>query len=149
MDYKNIINDYFDMESHKPDEIEIKFEVQRQVSDLIKGSEYYSELDYTDRGNLSNYINKSIGIYEGKIGFDKMDSMVNGMEIPSKYLIEKMIYDRSHKGTTIPKDMAEIIKKQSVVMKPYKLSRMFENNGGYRLVFESDNETYEISIRRN
>ena len=146
MNYRDIVNNYFDVSSDSVDN-EIKFRMVRYVSSLIKESSYYNNLDFGDRNNLDNYIGKSILLFENKIGFDRKDCIVNGLNIPPKYLMEKMIYDSSNRGVGIPSKMAEIIKKQVRTMRPYKLSRMYENGGGYRLVFEMDEDICEISIK--
>jgi len=58
-----------------------------------------------------------------------------------------MVYDRSNKGIKINRGIAEVIKKQVRGMHPFKLSRMYENNNGYRLVFEDGTNIYEISVK--
>ena len=147
MKYKELIQEYFDV-SDTNDDREISFSIIKEVSPSIKSTSFYNNLDFLSKQNMDGYIGKSVGLFEGKIGFDMRDSLVNGMKIPSKFLMEKMIYDRSNKGIQIPRNIAEIIKNQVRSMRPHTLTKMYEGGNGYRLVFECDDESiYEITVR--
>tara|TARA_Y100000590_G_scaffold390022_1_gene465501 strand:+ start:552 stop:1001 length:450 start_codon:yes stop_codon:yes gene_type:complete len=147
MKYKDLVENYFDVSNNNVDN-EIKFNIVKEVSSSIKNSIFYRNLDFNDKKSLDKYINRKVMIFENnRIGFDKVDSIVSGIEIPTKFLLEKIVYDRSNKGIKIPVNIAEVIKNQVRAMKPYILSKMYENNGGYRLVFENENDIFEITVR--
>ena len=97
MKYKDLVENYFDVSNDSVDN-EIKFNIVKQISPLIRESRFYKRLDYNQRNDLNKYMGKSIFLFEGRIGFDKRDSIINGLEIPKKFLIEKMVYDRCNKG---------------------------------------------------
>jgi hypothetical protein len=41
-----------------------------------------------DRYNIDRYVGEEIKLYEGVVGFDKVDSIANGVEVPQKYIVE-------------------------------------------------------------
>ena len=63
-------------------------------------------------------------------------------------LSERIVYDRHDVKPKVSPRMVEMVKRQIKGMEGYKLSRVYETKGCYRMVFESDeNGVFEISIR--
>ena len=63
-------------------------------------------------------------------------------------LVERIVYDRNAGKPKASPKMIEMIKRQMRGMQGYKLSRVYETKGSYRMVFESEQEgNFEISIK--
>jgi len=63
-------------------------------------------------------------------------------------LSERVVYDRHAVKPKVSPRMVEMVKRQIKGMEGYKLSRVYETKGCYRMVFESDVDgIFEISIR--
>ena len=59
------------------------------LSESIISSDFFEELTPVEQLDLQRYIGNEVQIFDENIGFDKMDSIVNGIRIPSNYLIKK------------------------------------------------------------
>ena len=106
-------------------------------------------MDYKD------YMQQMVDLPKKKLKKELVNSNDNSIienikdDIQSEFnLFEILIYDKNaSKPKTSPK-MIEMIKRQMRGMQGYKLSRVYETKGSYRMVFESDQEgNFEISIR--
>tara|TARA_B100000287_G_C20521072_1_gene737013 strand:+ start:261 stop:599 length:339 start_codon:yes stop_codon:yes gene_type:complete len=63
-------------------------------------------------------------------------------------LSERLVYDRNASKPKVSSRMIEMVKRQIKGMEGYKLSRVYETKGSYRMVFESETEgVFEISIK--
>ena len=63
-------------------------------------------------------------------------------------LSERIVYDRYATKPQVSPKMVEMVKRQIKGMEGYKLSRVYETKGSYRMVFESDTDgCFEISIK--
>ena len=90
MKYKDMIDEMYGIK--KPIQKKIIKEVvvkKYYLSEDIRNSKFYNNITPLDQYNLERYINKEIQLFEGVIGFTKTDSLVNGIEIPFKYLRNK------------------------------------------------------------
>ena len=58
------------------------------LSENIKNSLFYDELTQVEQYDLERYIGNEVQISNEGIGFNKTDSMVNGLKVPQKYLIK-------------------------------------------------------------
>jgi hypothetical protein len=148
-EYKKLIKDFnmiggdLTTESKK----EINVIVERTISSKIENTDYYNNLSPVDRMTIKNYVGKKINIFDGYIGQNKSDALANGIEIPNRYIMERVIFDRNSQKIKMSNRMLEMIKRQVRNMQEYKLSRVYETKNSYRLVFESEDGNYEISIR--
>tara|TARA_B100000287_G_scaffold22336_1_gene21956 strand:- start:677 stop:952 length:276 start_codon:yes stop_codon:yes gene_type:complete len=90
MDYKDYINEMY--EFGKPNKKVVKKKPNKKytLSEDIKNSSYYDNMTPMDKYTIMNYINKDIKLFEGVIGFSKSDALANGIEVPQKYIIEKV-----------------------------------------------------------
>ena len=145
--YKEILNEMHDIPNKEKKENH-EVTVSHSVSPKIKKSPFYNNLSPLEKYNVDKYVDKKVNLYEGVIGFNKVDSLTNGVEIPEKYLVERVIYDRSSKKIKMSPRMMEMIKRQVKGMNGYKLSRVYETKSSYRMVFESENDGhFEVSIK--
>ena len=91
MKYKDMINEMYGINKPVQKKV-IKEEViikKYYLSEDIKNSSFYGNISPLDQYNLDRYIDKEIQLFEGTIGFTKTDSLVNGVEVPFKYLRNK------------------------------------------------------------
>jgi len=90
MNYKDLMNEMYDF--GKPKEKEVKKKkptIKYTVSEDIRTTSYYENMTPLERFDLEKYIGEEIKLFEGVIEFNKVDSLANGAEIPSKYIMEK------------------------------------------------------------
>ena len=149
-EYKKLLQDlhWLDEDKSNAKDKSMNVVVERTVSPSVKGSSYYNNLSPMEQLNMERYIDKKINIYDGYIGKNKSDAIANGIELPHKYINERIIYDRNSKAIKMSGRMVEMVKRQVGSMKGYKLSRMYETKRSYRLVFESDDDGhFEITVR--
>ena len=59
------------------------------ISESITSSDFYNALTPMEQYDVKKYFGKEVKLFNENIGFDKTDSLVNGMKIPKKYLIKK------------------------------------------------------------
>tara|TARA_Y100001938_G_scaffold64979_1_gene90304 strand:+ start:367 stop:630 length:264 start_codon:yes stop_codon:yes gene_type:complete len=59
------------------------------ISEKITSSNFYNELTPMEQHDISKYFGKEVKLFNENIGFDKTDSLVNGIKIPKEYLIKK------------------------------------------------------------
>jgi len=63
-------------------------------------------------------------------------------------LSERVVYDRYAAKPQVSSKMVEMVKRQIKGMEGYKLARVYETKGSYRMVFESESDgCFEISIK--
>ena len=91
MNYKDLIGEMYGFKKPKKKKIvEIKKPTKKYtLSENIRKSAYYDNMTPMDRYNIDRYIGTSIKLFEGVVGFDKVDSIANGVEVPQKYIVEK------------------------------------------------------------
>ena len=148
-EYKKLLKDFnmIDGNLNNQSKKQINVMVERTISSKIENTGYFDNLSPVDRMTIKNYIGKKINIFDGYIGINKSDALANGIEIPNKYIMERVIFDRNSQKIKMSNRMLEMIKRQVRNMQEYKLSRVYETKNSYRLVFESEDGNYEISIR--
>ena len=59
------------------------------ISEKITSSDFYNQLTPMEQHDINKYFGKEVELFNESIGFDKTDSLVNGMKIPKEYLIKK------------------------------------------------------------
>ena len=60
-----------------------------EVSENITSSDFYNALTPMEQHDVKKYFGKEVKLFNEIIGFNKTDSLVNGIKIPKKYLIKK------------------------------------------------------------
>jgi len=58
------------------------------ISEKLTSSDFYSGLTPMEQYDIGKYLGKEVELFNENIGFDKTDSLVNGMKIPKEYLIK-------------------------------------------------------------
>tara|TARA_Y100000593_G_scaffold12233_1_gene22374 strand:+ start:2413 stop:2691 length:279 start_codon:yes stop_codon:yes gene_type:complete len=88
MKYRDMIDEMYGISKPIQKKIvkETKVEKKYFISEDIRNSQYYNSVSPLDQYNLERYMGKDIKLFEGTVGFSKTDSLVNGVEIPFKYL---------------------------------------------------------------
>tara|TARA_B100000131_G_scaffold322217_2_gene375438 strand:+ start:126 stop:482 length:357 start_codon:yes stop_codon:yes gene_type:complete len=82
---------------------------------------------------------------------DEVNKIIQGIEdsVNEEFnLSERLVYDRHATKPQVSPRMIEMVKRQINGMKGYKLTKVYETKGTYRMVFESETEgVFEVSIR--
>jgi hypothetical protein len=63
-------------------------EKQLTVSKDILKDQFYLDLLPLEKLAMRSYINEKVNLYGNCIGFNSLDAIITGFEIPNKYLIE-------------------------------------------------------------
>ena len=146
--YRTMLKDFNWIENNSSNKKVDKVVIERTISPKVKESSYYNNLPPIEQLNIQKYIGKKINIYDGYIGRNKVDALSNNIEIPEKYINERVVYDRNSEKVKMSPKMMEMVKRQVRGMKGYKLSRVYETKNSYRPVFESENEgIFEVNIK--
>ena len=89
MNYKDLIKEMYDF--IEPEKKVVKKRVHRKytISEDIRNTSYYENMTPLERYDLEKYIGGEIKLFEGVVGFNKVDSITNGVEVPQKYIVEK------------------------------------------------------------
>jgi hypothetical protein len=90
MKYKDLMGEMYDFGKPKKKKlVEVKKPTKKYtLSETIRESVYYDNMTPMDRYNIDRYVGEEIKLYEGVVGFDKVDSIANGVEVPQKYIVE-------------------------------------------------------------
>ena len=91
MNYKDLMKEMYDFGETKKEKIVEKEKPTKKytLSETIRESAYYDNMTPMDRYNIDRYVGEEIKLFEGVVGFDKVDSIANGVEVPQKYIVEK------------------------------------------------------------
>ena len=90
MNYKDLMKQMYDFGKPEKKIVEKKSPVKKYtVSEKIRNTSYYENMTPLERFDLEKYIGEEIKLFEGVVGFNKVDSLANGIEIPNKYILEK------------------------------------------------------------
>ena len=89
MNYKDLVNEMYDF--MKPAKKVTSKEVTKAytLSESVKESNFYDNMTPLEKYDVDKYIGEEIKLYGGVVGFSKSDSLVNGVEVPQKYIVEK------------------------------------------------------------
>ena len=82
---------------------------------------------------------------------EEVNKIIQGIEdnITEEFnLSERLVYDRHASKPQVSPRMVEMVKRQIKGMEGYKLTKVYETKGTYRMVFESETDgIFEVSIR--
>ena len=91
MNYKDLMKEMYDF--GKPEKKVVKKtppDKKYTISEDVRHTSYYENMTPLEKFDLERYIGEEIKLFEGVVGFNKVDSLANGVEIPNKYIVEKI-----------------------------------------------------------
>ena len=89
MNYKELMKEMYDFGKPKKKVVKKIPAKKYTVSEDVRNTSYYENMTPLERYDLEKYIGGEIKLFEGVVGFNKVDSITNGVEVPQKYIVEK------------------------------------------------------------
>ena len=90
MNYKDLMKEMYDFGEPKKKKVIKKIPAKKYtVSEDVRNTSYYENMTPLEKFDLEKYIGEEVKLFEGVIGFNKVDAIANGIELPNKYIVEK------------------------------------------------------------
>ena len=89
MNYKDLMNEMYDFGKPKKKVVKKIPAKKYTVSEEVRHTSYYENMTPLEKFDLEKYIGEEIKLFEGVVGFNKVDAITNGIELPNKYIVEK------------------------------------------------------------